>query len=77
MFYYNAMYLKVTRINVTNSARAGENIRSIAECVDLVGTGRLDLSHLVTHRMQFDDVQKAYDTYSEKQDNSLKVVMEM
>jgi len=77
MFDYNAMYLKVPRINVTNSARAGENIRSIAECVDLVGTGRLDLSHLVTHRMQFDDVQKAYDTYSEKQDNSLKVVMEM
>jgi threonine dehydrogenase-like Zn-dependent dehydrogenase len=39
--------------------------------------GRLDLSHLVTHRMEFDDVQKAYDTYSEKKDHSIKVVIEL
>jgi len=77
MFDYHAMYLKIPRINVTNAARAGESVRSIRECVNLMSQGRLDLSHLVTHRMEFDDVQKAYDTYSEKKDHSIKVVIEL
>ena len=77
MFDYHEMYMKIPRINVTNSARAGENIRSIRECVDLMEQGRLDLSHLVTHRMKFDDVQKAHDMYSDKTDNIVKVVMEV
>jgi L-iditol 2-dehydrogenase len=76
-FDYNSMYLKIPRIIVTNSARAGENVRAIRECVDVISQGRLDLSHLVTHRMKFDDVQAAYDMYSEKRDNSIKVVMEL
>ena len=76
-FDYHAMYMRLPRIIVTNSARAGENIRSIGECVDIMAQGRLDLSHLVTHRMGFNEVQAAYDTYSEKKDNSIKVVMEV
>ena len=75
-FDYNAMYMRLPRIIVTNSARAGENVRAIRECVDIMAQGRLDLSHLVSHRMKFDDVQTAYDMYSEKKDHSIKVVME-
>ena len=77
MFDYHAMYTKIPRINVANSAAAGENINSIRECVSLMEQGRLDLSHLVTHRMAFDDVQAAHDMYSDKTDNVIKVVMEV
>jgi len=76
-FDYNAMYMRIPRIIVTNSARAGENIRAIGECVDIMSQGRLDLSHLVTHKLDFKEVQTAYEIYSEKSDNSIKVVMEV
>jgi len=76
-FDYHAMYLKIPKIIVTNSARAGANIKAITECVDLMDQGRLDLSYLVTHRLPFADVQLAYDTYSEKRDQSLKTVMQL
>ena len=75
-FDYNAMYLKIPTILVTNSARADANIQAISECVELMEQGRLDLSHLVTHRLPIEQVQDAYDIYSEKRDYSLKTVME-
>jgi len=76
-FDYSAMMSKLPTIVVTIAGRAGESPRYIGKCVDLMAQGRLDLSHLVTHRMKFDDVQAAYDTYSEKKDRSIKVVMEL
>ena len=76
-FDYSTMMSKLPTIVVTIAGRAGESPRYIEKCVDLMSQGRLDLSHLVTHRMKFDDVQAAYDTYSEKKDMSIKVVMEL
>ena len=76
-FDYSAMMSKLPTIVVTIAGRAGESPRYIEKCVDLMSQGRLDLSHLVTHRMKFDDAQAAYDTYSEKKDMSIKVVMEL
>jgi L-iditol 2-dehydrogenase len=74
-FNWNAMMDKLPRIIVTNSARTGHMPDTVAATVDLVSQGRLDLSHLLTHRMGWEDVGKAYETYSSKLDNSLKVVM--
>lgn len=51
---------------VTVGARTGNPTGHIEECVDLV-----------THRMTFNDVQRAYDMYSEKSDNVIKVVMKV
>ena len=76
-FDYNAMMSRLPTIVVTSGARSGNPTKHIKECVDLVTQGRLDLSHLVTHRWTFDDVQKAFDMYSEKLDNVIKVVMEL
>ena len=76
-FDYNAMMSKLPTILVTVGARTADPTRHIKECVDLVAQGRLDLSHLVTHRMALDDVQQAYDMYSEKLDDVIKVVMEV
>lgn len=74
-FDWNAMTSKLPRMVVTNSARAGDMPNTVAACVDLVSQGRLSLDHLLTHRMTWDDVGKAYEMYSGKQDHSLKIVM--
>lgn len=58
-----------------SSSRSDDPTGAIGQCVKLVEQGRLDLSHLITHRMSFGDVQKAYDTYARKLDSSIKVVM--
>jgi L-iditol 2-dehydrogenase len=72
---WSKLYSKLPHMIVTNSAMVGENVTGVKMCVDLVKQGRLDLSYLLTHQMSWFDVQRAYDTYSGKLDNSLKVVM--
>ena len=74
---YDQMQSKLPTIIATISSRTNEPTRHIKECVDLVAQGRLDLSHLATHRMSFDDVHRAYEMYSAKEDNVLKIVMEL
>jgi threonine dehydrogenase-like Zn-dependent dehydrogenase len=74
-FNWSAMYEKVPRIIVTNSQRSGEIATSVRTCVDLVAQGRLDFSYLVTHRLPFNELQQAYDLYSRKESNALKVVI--
>jgi len=76
-FNYDAMMNKLPTIIVTRQSRALDPAQYIEECVDLVTQGRLDLSHMVTHRLPFDQVQQAYDMYSDKLDNVIKVVMEI
>lgn len=76
-FRYDAMMNKIPTIIATVGARTSDPTRHIEECVALVEQGRLDLAHLVTHRTSFDDVQRAYDMYSNKLDNVIKVVMEL
>ena len=74
---YDQMQGRLPTIISTLSARTEDPAQCIKECVGLVEQGRLDLSHLVTHRMPFDDVQKAFDMYSRREDGVLKVVMEI
>ena len=76
-FNYDAMMNKLPTIIVTVSSRTPHPTQYIEECVNLVTQGRLDLSRLVTHRMTFDQVQQAYDMYSDKLDNVIKVVIEL
>ena len=77
LFDYDQMQNRLPTIVSTLSARTDDPTQCIKECVDLVAQGRLDLSHLVTHRLPFEQVQKAFDIYSRKLDNSLKVVLEI
>jgi threonine dehydrogenase-like Zn-dependent dehydrogenase len=74
-FDWNAMTGKLPRMVVTNSARSGNMPDTVAATVDLVSQGRLSLDHLLTHRMGWEDVGRAYELYSGKLENSLKVVM--
>jgi threonine dehydrogenase-like Zn-dependent dehydrogenase len=74
-FNWMAMYEKLPRVIVTNSARAGNRVEAVRTCVDLVAQGRLDYSYLVTHRLPFADLQRAYDLYSAKTHSAMKVVI--
>jgi len=75
-FNWTAMTNKLPRMIVTNSARSGDMPDTVAITVDLVSQGRLSVDHLLTHRMSWDEVGRAYETYSGKLENSLKVVMQ-
>lgn len=76
-FNWHAMYQKLPRMIVTNSAVSGDRVDSVRTCVDLVAQGRLDLSYLVTHRLPFADLQRAYDLYSAKTHSAMKVLLEV
>ena len=76
-FDWTAMTSKLPRIIVTNSARSGEMPDAVAATVDLVSQGRLSVAHLMTHRLGWQDAGKAYEMYSGKLDNSLKIVMNL
>ena len=74
-FHWSEMYDKLPRMIVTNSARSGDRVTVVQHCVDLVARGRLDFSYLVTHRLPFDRLQEAYDLYSGKTHQAMKVII--
>ncbi len=74
---WESMYERLPRMITTSSARVGERAKTVAAVVDLVSRGRLDLSYQATHRVSFEDVGKAFEMYSGKVDNSLKVIIDL
>ena len=74
-FDWRAAYSKLPTIVVTNSAAAGVRSRFVAACVDMVAAGRLDLSYLATHRFDFDDVPRAFQSYAVEKDRALKGII--
>jgi threonine dehydrogenase-like Zn-dependent dehydrogenase len=43
--------------------------------MNVVGSGRIDLTPLVTHRFKLDDIEAAYDLFSHQRDGVLKVAI--
>ncbi len=43
--------------------------------MSVVGSGRIDLTPLVTHRFKLDDIEAAYDLFSHRRDGVLKVAI--
>jgi alcohol dehydrogenase len=49
---------------------------TIPTLLRLLATGQLDVQHMVTHRMGFDDIVEAYDIFARAADTgALKVVL--
>ena len=74
-FEHSWLMQKQPRIIPTNGARSGNPIAHIQEIVALRERGWCDPAKLITHRLGFSEVQKAYDMYDQRQDNVIKVVM--
>ena len=66
---------KQPQIIPTNGARSGDPTFHIKEIVGLRQRGWCDPAALITHRIGFSQVQTAYDMYEQRQDNIIKVVM--
>ena len=43
--------------------------------MELVRTGRLDISKLITHRFTLDQIEEAYDLFSNQRDGVAKVAI--
>ena len=61
----------------TTGARSGDPISQIQDMVALRQRGWADPGQLITHRMGFSSVQNAFDMYEQRQDNVIKVVMDI
>ena len=61
----------------TSGAGSGDPIGHIQNMVELKARGWWDPGEMVTHRMKFDDVNRAHDMYENREDNVVKVVMSL
>jgi D-xylulose reductase len=56
------------------------SIRYTAGCyataVDLVGSGKIDVKSLITHRFKFEQAEQAFELVKKGQEDVLKVVIE-
>ena len=48
-----------------------------AEAMSLLATGKVDISHMITHTFKLDDYQEAFEVAINKEEhNSIKVIIE-
>ena len=74
---HNSLMERQPRIIPTTGARSGNPTSHIKELVALRQRGWCDPAGLITHRLPFTSVQQAYDMYDQRQDNIIKVVMDV
>lgn len=74
---HNLLMDKQPRIIPTTGARSGDPISQIQDMVDLRARGWADPAELITHQVGFSDIQQAYDMYEQREDNIIKVVMDI
>lgn len=74
---HNLLMEKQPTIFPTTGARSADPISQIQDMVSLRERGWCEPADLITHRLPFSDVQKAYDMYEQRQDNIIKVVMDI
>jgi L-iditol 2-dehydrogenase len=72
---HNYLMEQQPRIIPTTGARSGDPISQIKDMVTLKQRGWADPGKLITHHLGFSKVQNAYDMYEQRQDNVIKVVM--
>ncbi len=61
----------------TVGATSGDAITHIENMIELKARGWWDPGEIVTHEIKFDEVQRAYDMYENRDDQVVKVVMSM
>ena len=74
---HNYIMDKQPRMIGTTGARSGDPTTQIKHMVALRQRGWCEPADLITHRMDFSDVQKAYDMYDTQQDESIKVIIDI
>lgn len=72
-----SLLYKNTRLVSTAASTSGDVMKHIRTMVELRQRGWWDPAEMITHQLDFDDVQKTYDMYEKREDKIVKAVMSM
>ncbi len=73
---HEVRWLDLLRKNITVHTSVNPDFkRDFPLAMRWISEGRIDLSPLVTHRFELRDIQKAFETFRDKTDGALKVVV--
>ena len=73
---FRQFMFKTPTVIATIGATSGDAIHHIETMISLKDRGWWDPGEMVTHRLPFDEVKKAYDMYENREDNVVKVVLQ-
>lgn len=76
-FNFDLLFHKCVRAQTIVGATVEAHQRSTQLALEMVASGRIDVSGLVTHRLPFADVAAAYEMHRSRGDRCLKIVVEM
>jgi 2-desacetyl-2-hydroxyethyl bacteriochlorophyllide A dehydrogenase len=62
---------------ITLHSVRGEGSGSVARAVSLANQGRLDTDPLVTHHFPLEEIAEAFDTYAERREDAIKVMLDI
>src|SRR5687767_1186098 len=74
-FDWGTMYMKLPNIIVCNSARSGDVVGVVKTAVDLIAQGRINPRPMISHNVDFADVGKAYEMFSNRTDGCVKPII--
>lgn len=70
-------YSEFFRLNLTVIASVGPDVvPNFSLARDLIAQGRIDVSPLITHVLPFQEIQRAYELFVDRQDGAIKVVID-
>ena len=75
--YHGFPYSQFFRQNITLIGSVGPDVLPTYTLArDLIAQGRFDVSPLVTHVLPFQEVQRAWELFADREDGALKVVLD-
>lgn len=76
-FNFDRLFHKCCRVQTIVGATVEPNQASTRKAVDLIASGQIDVSQLITHRVPFADVVDAYELHRTRGEGCVKIVVEM
>ncbi len=66
---------KIVQWNLKITGPKAEGMLNLARAIPLMSDGRINLKPLITHTFGLDDINEALDTFTQRKDNAIKVVV--
>jgi threonine dehydrogenase-like Zn-dependent dehydrogenase len=76
-FDFDTLFHKCCRAHTVVGASVEPNQTSTRIALDLIASGQIDASQLITHRFPFDQVLDAYEMHRTRAERCTKIVIEM
>jgi L-iditol 2-dehydrogenase len=75
---YEIIFTELFRKEIKLLGSVGPEVQiDFPPAVDLVVNDRIDVSHIISHRMPLDNIQSAFEMVVEKKDNAVKMLLEV